>query len=162
MEAYHVPHAPRRRALNPATGQGCQGQELPTWLGRLPREHRQGMLMFLSQGRGGCASNHNGDPAKPLPLWAHSLTGQTLECKERWRPCIPRVPKDGEPPLSRCPCLLQAPDPMSLLSLESLVPLKPCRTGLTVLLGSLAAPRMCLAHRLREEAQLHRWGSALG
>lgn len=57
------------------------------------------MLMFLSQGRGDCASNHNSDPAEPLLLRAHSLTGQTLESKERWRPCIPHIPKDEEPPL---------------------------------------------------------------
>lgn len=64
---------------------------------------KAGMLMFLSQGRGGCASEHNGDPAKPLPLGAHSLTGQTLKSKERWRPCIPHIPKDRERPPSLHP-----------------------------------------------------------
>lgn len=56
--------------------------------------------MFLSQGRVGCASNHNNDPAKPLLLKAHSLTGQTLDSKEPWRR---RISQDREPPLSAFP-----------------------------------------------------------
>lgn len=63
--------------------------------------HRQGMLVFLSQGRGGCVS----DLAEPLLLKAHSLTGKTSESKEQWRTCIPHIPKDGDPPLFCCPCL---------------------------------------------------------
>lgn len=100
--------------------------------------------MFLSQGRGGCASNHNNNPAKPL-LRAHSLTGQTLDSKEPWRPYIPH---DREPPL----CLPQAPDPMSLLSPspKSLVPLEPYRTVLTAP-GLTSSTRVCLAPLLREE-----------
>lgn len=52
---------------------------------------------------------------------------------------------------------LPAPDLISLLSPE-----RDCRTGLAGLLGSLAAPRICLAQRLQEQAQLHGHGSALG
>lgn len=87
----YIPHFPRR-VLNPAPGQGCQGQKLPTWLERIPRTHRQGMLMFLSWGRGGCVS----DLGEPLLLRAHSLTGKTLESKEQWRTCILHIPKDGD------------------------------------------------------------------
>lgn len=61
------------------------------------------MLMFLSRGRGGCVS----DLVEPLLLKAHSLTGKALESKEQWRTCIPHIPKDGDPPLSCCPCLHQ-------------------------------------------------------
>lgn len=131
MGVYHIPHAPRRRALNPAAGQGCPGQELLTvWEGSQGRT-----------GRGCRASDHNGDPAKPLLLRAHSLTGQTSESKEQWRPSIPHIPKDGEPPLSRCLCLSQAPDPVSRLSPERLFPLDLRRTGLTVLMRAGTAPQ---------------------
>lgn len=61
--------------------------------------------MFLSQGSSGSASNHNSDPAKPLSFGAHSLTGQTLESEEQWRPHIPHIPKHGEPHLPHCLCL---------------------------------------------------------
>lgn len=47
MGVYHIPRASMRGALNPAAvGQGCQGQELLAWLGRLPKEHREGMAHF--------------------------------------------------------------------------------------------------------------------
>lgn len=141
MGVYHIPHDPRRRALNPATAEGCQGQELPAWLGRLPREHRQGMLMFLSQGRGGCASDHNGNPVKPLPLGVHSLTEQTLESKEQWSPCIPCIPKDGEPR----PLLLPLPSPGTRPDISPVPrhqkawsPLSPAEQA-SLLLGSLAS-----------------------
>lgn len=104
--------------------------------------HRQGMLMFLSRGRAGCAS----DLAEPLLLKAHSLTGKTLESKEQWRTCIPHIPKDGDPLLSCCPCLHRTWYP-SCHQRE---------TGLAGLLGSLAAPRICLAQQLQELAPL--WG----
>lgn len=42
MGVYYVPYAPRRRALNPATGEGCQGQELPRLARKTPKGAQAG------------------------------------------------------------------------------------------------------------------------
>lgn len=112
LGVYSIPHSPRR-VLNPDTGQGCQGQELPGWLERIPRAHRQGMLMFLSRGRGGFVS----DLVKPFLFKAHSLTGKNLEQRAVENTHSPHSQGWGSSSLLLS---LPAPDPISLLSRERL------------------------------------------
>lgn len=139
------------------------GTRAPCLAGKAPKGAQAGDAhVFVTGQRWLCQQQRR--PCQSLAAQAHSLTGQTLESKEQWRPYIPHIPKDGEPPLSRWPCLPQAPDPMPLLSPVTRKP------GPSQALqdrphhsrAHLPAPRICLAPWLREQAQLHGWGSAVG